>query len=69
MRLPKIDTTYQHCKGSLYRVLAIATHSETDEMLVIYRSLKDGSLWARPAGMWFEKVETEHGPVDRFLEF
>ena len=39
MREIPVDRIYLHFKGNLYRVLAIATHSETDEKLVIYRAL------------------------------
>ena len=54
---------YEHYKGNRYRVIDIARHSETDELLVLYRPMYgDESLWVRPFGMFFEKVE-----VDGFL--
>ena len=45
-------------KGNLYEVLAIAQHSETNEPMVIYQDIeKRGSIWARPASMWFDEVK------------
>lgn len=33
--------------GSLYEVMGPATHEETLEELTVYRSMKDGKVWAR----------------------
>ena len=38
--LPDIPAgTYRHYKGTLYEVIGEATHSETEEPLVVYRCL------------------------------
>ncbi len=47
---------YQHYKGGLYEVLHLAKHTETDEILVIYKSLHFGSYYARPLSNWCEPV-------------
>lgn len=48
---------YRHFKGNEYKVLAIASHSETLEPMVIYQALYgDKGLWVRPAVMWNEQV-------------
>lgn len=57
---------YRHYKDKLYRVVGMATHSETEEPLVIYHRDGETRLWARPASMWGETVETAEGPRIRF---
>ena len=48
---------YQHYKGQLYQVLHVATHSETQEKLVVYQCLYgDYSIWARPLDMFKERI-------------
>lgn len=58
---------YQHYKGQLYQVFSVATHSETEEKLVVYQCLYgDYSLWVRPLTMFSETVEHEGKAVERF---
>ncbi|MCB9809925.1 DUF1653 domain-containing protein [Candidatus Peribacteria bacterium] len=69
--LPALETrvvpgTYRHYKGRLYEVIGMGHHSETLEVLVFYRSLAEGTLWARPASMWSEMVEWEGQQCRRF---
>ena len=46
---------YVHYKGNEYEVIDIATHSETEEQLVVYRALYgERGLWVRPLGMFDE---------------
>ena len=55
---------YQHYKGQLYQVFSVATHSETEEQLVVYQCLYgDYSLWVRPLSMFSEQVTLEDGKV------
>ena len=64
---PVIGALYRHYKGGLYRVLTVARHSETLEEMVVYVNANDPALvWARPASMWQETVETKDGKVFRF---
>ena len=54
---------YRHFKGDYYIVVDVAQHSETDEQLVIYRTLyDDGKLYARPYEMFMSKVDREKYP-------
>ena len=58
---------YRHYKGNEYQVYEVATHSETQERLVIYRPLYgEGALWARPLSMWNESVQWQGKSVPRF---
>jgi len=51
---------YRHYKGNEYEVIGIARHSETEEELVVYRTLYgDHSLWVRPRGMFLESVTVD----------
>jgi len=58
---------YQHYKGPRYEVIGLATHSETEETLVVYRTLYgDFDLWVRPYTMFIEEVEYQGKRVQRF---
>ena len=57
-----IGKTYKHYKGNIYKIIAIAKHSETEEEMVIYQSVKNGDVWARPKKMWNEIVN-ENGQL------
>jgi hypothetical protein len=58
---------YRHYKGGEYRVIGTARHSETDELLVVYRCLSDNdSLWVRPLAMFMEPVVIDGQEVPRF---
>ena len=49
---------YQHYKGGLYQVQGVARHSETAELLVVYRPLYgEMALWVRPLSMFTEQVQ------------
>lgn len=63
--------TYRHYKGRLYEVIDVARHSETEEELVIYRTLYvnengEQTLWVRPLSMFTENVVVEGKLVPRF---
>jgi hypothetical protein len=58
---------YRHYKGGEYQVIGTARHSETDELLVVYRCLYDNdSLWVRPLAMFTETVLVDGREVPRF---
>ena len=58
---------YEHYKGSLYEVLGTARHSETEEWMVVYKTLYgDFSTWVRPYEMFMSRVEVEGVMVARF---
>lgn len=60
--------TYRHFKGREYEVLFTARHSETEELMVVYRALYgEGGIWVRPAAMWNETVERDGKTEKRFV--
>ena len=61
-------TKYQHYKGGIYTVLTTrATHTETNERVVVYRN-EEGGVFVRPRDMFFEDVEVDGVMVPRFKE-
>ena len=62
-----IGRTFRHFKGNRYRLEGFAKDSETTEEVVIYRQLYgEGSLWVRPAKMFFETIERDGKMIKRF---
>ncbi len=59
---------YRHFKGGIYEVIGTATHSETMETMVVYKSKKDDSLWVRPLAMWNEIIERDGVKMTRFTK-
>ena len=60
---------YRHYKGNYYEVIGTARHSETDELLVVYRPLYgEGGLWVRPEAMFQEEVSIDGRSVPRFAK-
>lgn len=58
---------YKHYKGNEYRVLAIASHSETLEKMVVYQALYgEYGIWVRPISMWNEIVDVNGVETPRF---
>lgn len=64
-----IGRTFRHYKGGVYKVVQLAKHTETNEMLVIYHD-QQNNHWARPADMFGSYVKTmPHGDwTKRFVE-
>lgn len=58
---------YRHYKGGEYLVLGTAKHSETEELLVVYRAdYGERGLWVRPLEMFVESVEVAGRKRPRF---
>lgn len=63
----KIDGIYRHFKGNMYQVIAIATHSETLEKMVVYKALYgEQGIWVRPLSMFEEEIERGGKTFKRF---
>ena len=55
---------YVHYKGSPYRVIGVAHHTETEELLVVYEALYGArGLWVRPHAMFTSTVTLADGAV------
>lgn len=58
---------YRHYKGNEYQLIDVATHSETEEAMAVYRPLYgDRALWVRPLTMWQESVDRDGQSKPRF---
>jgi len=58
---------YRHYKGKEYEVLMLATHSETEEEMVVYRMMYgEESVWVRPYDMFIEMVDRNGSVKPRF---
>tara|TARA_R110002167_G_scaffold132277_5_gene316476 strand:+ start:8732 stop:8944 length:213 start_codon:yes stop_codon:yes gene_type:complete len=58
---------YRHYKGNDYEVIGVATHSEDESQLVVYRPLYgQQDLWVRPLSMFTEIVVVNGIDTPRF---
>ncbi|MBL6695898.1 MAG: DUF1653 domain-containing protein [Luminiphilus sp.] len=58
---------YRHYKGGEYRVMGVARHSETEELLVVYQpQYGEREWWVRPLSMFTEQVKIEGRLIPRF---
>lgn len=62
-RIPKQGECYRHFKGDRCRVLAVATHTETGEEMVVYEGLYgEHPVYVRPLELFVGRVDKERFP-------
>ena len=69
MREIKIENTYKHFKGHVYKVINIGYDSENydsnnpdNSRLVVYENVDTKEVWIRPYDMFNSKVDKEKYP-------
>ena len=55
-----VGKIYRHYKGNIYKIIALAKHSETSEDMIVYQNVKKGDIWTRPKSMWNEIVDDKN---------
>ena len=62
MEYPLPRQRFKHYKGGTYEVITLATHTETGEKLVVYKSINFGSIYVRPLALdiWNSTSELGH---------
>jgi hypothetical protein len=56
---PKPGEKWQHYKGGQYEIVCMCNHTDTNEVLVIYKSLSFGGFHARPYSEWHNIVKKD----------
>ena len=58
---------WAHYKGGKYEIMAMCNHTDTNEVLVVYRSLSFGGYHARPYSEWHDEIWIDGYGRTRFM--
>lgn len=59
----ELNCVYRHFKGNLYRVLAVALNTETEEQMVVYQDVVNtDKVFVRPLDNFLSKVDRTKYP-------
>lgn len=59
---PKSGELWEHFKGIIVEVICTALHTETEEVQVVYRDVKTGSIYVRPLTLFMSTVRAKDYP-------
>ncbi len=59
-------TRYRHYKGGIYELLCEATLESDHTVTMIVYKAANGTIWTRPASVFFETIEHDGAKVPRF---
>lgn len=63
LRESMVGRRYRHFKGRIYIVADLAVHTESDEIMVIYKCFVDPFVtWCRPLSMFTSDVDRKKYP-------
>jgi hypothetical protein len=61
-----VSVRYRHYKGGIYELICEATlESDPTVTMIVYRA-ENGTIWTRPASVFFELIEHEGQTIPRF---
>lgn len=66
-KAPEPGDLYSHFKGRLVEVVCVATHTETNERMVVYMDMA-GDFYARPYDMFMSRIDNDEEQDYRFEE-
>lgn len=61
-RIVKVGSIYKHFKGHVYKVINIATDSETLKKVVVYQNIDNNEVWVRDYDMFNSLVDKDKYP-------